>query len=174
MPRSPCVRRRTSGFGGERNISIYRTGGDRPKVATLIGHEHVIECVSFMVAPTPAEKKDRSTAASSSSKEENNYLASGSRDRSVRLWNVVTSQCLAVFKYHENWVRSVVLHPSGKYIMSAGDDRSIKILDIKSNRCLRSLEDAHPHFVTALAMHHTLPIMVSGGVDQRVNCWQLD
>jgi len=155
--------------GNEQTISIYNTTGERNKIATLVGHEHVIECLAFVTTPTPAEKKGRTP-----SKEVNDYLASGGRDRSVRLWNVRTSECLNVFKYHENWVRSVVLHPSGKYIISAGDDRTIRVMDIKSNRCLRTLENAHPHFVTSLAIHHTLPFMVSGGVDQTVNCWQLD
>mmetsp|Transcript_10103 Transcript_10103/g.15158 ORF Transcript_10103/g.15158 Transcript_10103/m.15158 type:complete len:414 (+) Transcript_10103:3-1244(+) len=156
--------------GNDQTISIYETTGDRNKIATLVGHEHIIETLSFVTAPTPAEKKEKGAP----SKEINDYLASGGRDRSVRLWNITTQQCLNVFKYHENWVRSVILHPSGKYIISAGDDRTVRVMDIKSNRCLRTLEDAHPHFVTCLAMHHTLPIMVSGGVDQIVNCWQLE
>jgi platelet-activating factor acetylhydrolase IB subunit alpha len=156
--------------GNEQIISIYETNGDRNKIATLVGHEHVIESLAFVSAPTPAEKKEKGVP----SKIINDYLASGSRDRSVRLWNISTQECLNVFKYHENWVRSVVIHPSGKYIISAGDDRTIRVMDIKSNRCLRTLEDAHPHFVTSVAMHHTLPVMVSGGVDQNVNCWQLD
>jgi FOG: WD40 repeat len=156
--------------GNDQIISIFQTTGDRNKIATLMGHEHVIEALAFVTAATPAEKKDKGIK----SKEVNNYLASGGRDRSVRLWNIVTQQCLNVFKYHENWVRSVILHPSGNYIISAGDDRSIRIMDIKSNRCMRTLENAHPHFVTSLAMHHTLPILISGGVDQHVNCWQLE
>lgn len=78
------------------------------------------------------------------------------------------------FRAHENWVRSVLVHPSGNYILSCGDDRTIRVFDIKANRCLRTMEDAHPHFVTSLAMHCTLPILVSGGVDHTVKCWQLD
>jgi len=78
------------------------------------------------------------------------------------------------FRAHENWVRGVLVHPSGNHILSCGDDRSIRVFDIKSNRCLRTIEDAHPHFVTSLAMHHTLPILVSGSVDHTIKCWQLD
>lgn len=48
------------------------------------------------------------------------------------------------------------------------------INDSKSNRCMRTIEDAHPHFVACMTMHHTLPIMISGGVDNSVKCWQLD
>ena len=78
------------------------------------------------------------------------------------------------FRTHENWVKGVIVHPSGNYVVSCGDDRAIRVFDIKSNRCLRTIENAHPHFVSCISMHHTLPVMVSGGVDNSVKCWQLD
>jgi len=155
--------------GNELSINVYQTSGERNKIANLVGHEHVIECLAFLAVPTPKERKERKIPDGL-----NDYLVSGGRDRSVRVWNISTQQCLNVFKVHENWVRTVVLHPSGKFVISAGDDRAIKVLDLKSNRCIRTLDNAHSHFVTCLAMHHTLPIMVSGSVDQNVNCWQLE
>lgn len=157
--------------GNDQIIHVYNATGTHEKIASLSGHEHVIECLAFVVSPAPSEKKQGKIENCAVVK---NYLVSGGRDRTVRLWNISNHECLSVFKYHENWVRSVVLHPSGKYIISTGDDRSIRILDIKSNRCLRTLDDAHPHFITSAAMHHTLPIMVTGSVDQTIRCWQLD
>jgi platelet-activating factor acetylhydrolase IB subunit alpha len=157
--------------GNDQTIHVCKSTGSREKIATLNGHEHVVECLAFVTVPAPSEKKEIKLENKDTVKD---YLVSGGRDRTVRLWNIVTQECLSVFKYHENWVRSIALHPSGKYILSTGDDRSIRILDIKSNRCIRTLDDAHSHFITSLAIHHTLPIMVTGSVDQTVRCWQLD
>lgn len=81
--------------------------------------------------------------------------------------------CLMTFQSHENWVRCVLVHPSGNHVLSCGDDRTVRVYDIKSSRCLRTIDDAHPHFVTSMAVHHALPIMVTGGVDHTVKCWQL-
>ena len=64
------------------------------------------------------------------------YLASGSRDRNVKLWDALTGACLSTFTAHENWVRSVVFHPSYKYIISCSDDKTIRILDIKVHTVL--------------------------------------
>ena len=85
------------------------------------------------------------------------YLVSGSRDRTVRLWDplkvsifiyslllsllcecalnaclmVAQGVCLAVHTAHENWVRGVLFHASGKFIVSCSDDKSIRVYDIK-------------------------------------------
>jgi platelet-activating factor acetylhydrolase IB subunit alpha len=155
--------------GNDTVICIYDSSS-KQKVAELRGHEHVVESIAFVT-----EQASNSTKKETKHLETvRDYLASGGRDRTVRLWKISTVECLAVFKQHENWVRSVLIHPSGNYVVSAGDDRSIRVYDIKANRCLRTLEGAHGHFVTSLSMHHTLPILVSGGVDQTVKCWMLD
>lgn len=174
--------------GSDFNINVYKfkntganakMGEDMVHVGELRGHEHVVESIAFVTKSnagknSSANAATKLTAAAKRALEAENYLASGGRDRIVRLWNVLSMSCIAEFAFHENWVRSVIVHPSGNYIISAGDDRSIRVLDIKSNRCLRTLDNAHQHFVASIAMHHTLPILVSGGVDHVVKCWTLD
>ena len=49
----------------------------------------------------------------------------------MKLWDPLKAICLMTFTVHDNWVRSVIIHPNGKYIISAGDDKSIRVLDIK-------------------------------------------
>jgi platelet-activating factor acetylhydrolase IB subunit alpha len=165
--------------GNDRTIYVYDANIDRrTKVCELRGHEQVVEALSFLCSsllPHKGSSTHSSKASSSSTNSTRDYLASGSRDRTVRLWTVANGgSCLMTFRAHENWVRGVLVHPSGNYIISCGDDRSIRVYDIKSHRCMRTIEDAHSHFVTSLSMHPTLPIMISGGVDHTVKCWQLD
>lgn len=159
--------------GNDQVIYVYESA-TKAKVCELRGHEHVVEDLSFvieeafpkMIGASSTDARERETAR--------DYLASGGRDRSVRLWSISTASCVAVFTAHENWVKSVIIHPSGNYIISSGDDRTIRVFDIKANRCLRTLENAHTHFVSSLDMHHTLPIMVSGGIDQVLKTWVLN
>ena len=160
--------------GNDRTIYVYNAHEKREKVCELRGHDHVVEALSFACASL-LPQKGASKPPPAGTTDVRDYLASGSRDRTVRLWTVAGGgSCLMTFRAHENWVRGVLVHPSGNFVVSCGDDRSIRVFDVKSNRCLRTIEDAHPHFVTSLAMHHTLPILVSGGVDHTVKCWQLD
>lgn len=155
--------------GNDTVIQVYDT--TRTRVMELRGHEHVVETLAFV---TEEPLKTNAARETQHTKTIRDYLASGSRDRTVRLWKVSESSCIAVLKAHENWVRSVVIHPSGNYIISSADDKSIRVFDIKAQRCLRTLDQAHNHFITSLDMHHTLPILVSGSVDHTVRCWLLD
>lgn len=98
-------------------------------------------------------------------------MVSGSRDRSVKLWDPLKGVCLQTFAAHENWVRAVLFHPSFKYIISASDDKTIRVLDIKEGRCMRTITDAHTHFVTCLSLSPSYPALLSGGVDKNISIW---
>jgi platelet-activating factor acetylhydrolase IB subunit alpha len=54
------------------------------------------------------------------------------------------------FKHgHDNWVRALSFHPTGKYLLSASDDKTIRVWDLATGRCIKTV-DAHGHFVTTL------------------------
>lgn len=72
---------------------------------------------------------------------------------------------------HDNWVRGVLFHPSGKLLLSVGDDKTLRVWDLVERRCLKSLQ-AHEHFVTCIAMAAGRPFAVTGSVDQTVKVWE--
>lgn len=59
------------------------------------------------------------------------FLLSGSRDRTVKLWEAFSGVLLINFASHENWVREVRLHPSGKYALSVAEDKTLRAFDIE-------------------------------------------
>ena len=57
-------------------------------------------------------------------------VVSGSRDRTIRLWNVQTGNCIHALEGHTDIVISVVFSPDGKFFASGSFDNTIKLWDV--------------------------------------------
>lgn len=42
----------------------------------------------------------------------------------------------------------------------------------QTGRCVRTLDEAHAHFLTSIDVHPTLPLVVSGGIDKVIHVWE--
>jgi len=101
------------------------------------------------------------------------FLVIGSRDRTIRLWHVPTATCVKTLIGHDNWVRCVLFHPSGKFILSSSDDKSICVWDLtKNGRLIKKIDKAHDQFVTCLDWNRTIPQLASGGTDGLAKVWE--
>ncbi|KAJ5075902.1 lissencephaly-1 [Anaeramoeba ignava] len=138
-------------------------------ISVLSGHENVVECLAF--SPQTTNEFIEIKHEKNSPFINNPFLATGSRDKSIRIWNLETKECVLILSGHENWVRSIVFHPCGKFLISVSDDRSIKIWDLSNSRCIRTINDAHDHFVQALDMNKKLPQIATGSVDCLIKIW---
>jgi platelet-activating factor acetylhydrolase IB subunit alpha len=107
------------------------------KLCNLDDHDHVVETVSFSIPAFDVSMKvsraeiegktivdtGRNVGKSTGGK----YLVSGSRDKTVKVWEISSSTCLFTFTGHDNWVRGVAFHPYGQFIFSVSDDRSVRV-----------------------------------------------
>lgn len=117
---------------------------------TFLAHEHVVECCAF--APPSAYQHLASLAgvkkppAASSSAE---YLATGGRDKLIKIHSA-NGIVMKTLSGHDNWIRSLVFHPGGKYLLSCSDDKTIRCWDLaQEGKCVRTIEAAD-HFVSCL------------------------
>ncbi|OBT85483.1 hypothetical protein VE02_07365 [Pseudogymnoascus sp. 03VT05] len=117
----------------------------------MVGHEHYNECCALAppasyqyLAPLAGLKKP--PPANSMAE----FMATGSRDKTIKLWDA-RGTCLKTLVGHDNWVRALVFHPSGKYLLSVSDDKSLRCWDLsQEGKCVKALVDAHERFVTCL------------------------
>ena len=68
------------------------------------------------------------------------FLASGSHDATIKLWNANTGECLRTLEGHGSSVRTVAFSPDGAPLASGSDDATIKLWNANTGECLRTLE----------------------------------
>ena len=58
---------------------------------------------------------------------DNQYIVSGSRDKTVRIWSITSNKQVSVFKDHGYWVNGIAITSDNKYVVSGSDDSTIKV-----------------------------------------------
>ncbi len=124
-------------------------------------------------AASSSSSSSSASASPASSSVGGAYLASCSRDRSIRIWEISSGLCIKTLTAHDNWVNGIVFHPSGRYLLSSSDDKSVRIWDLSRNfRPVRKMAEAHDSFVSCIAWNQNPPLLATGGVDSTLKVWE--
>jgi len=121
-----------------------------PCMQTLESHGDLVNSVSF--------SPDR------------RYIASGSDDGTVKIWDAALGEVKQTREGHGSQVTSVSFSPDGRYIASGSGDCSVKIWDAASGEVKQTLE-GHDHLVRSVAFSPDGRYIASGSDDQTVKIW---
>lgn len=97
-------------------------------------------------------------------------LASGSFDKTVRLWEPQSGELLRSLKGHTNLVNCVAFDPEGRTLASGGSDNSVRLWEPQSGKLLRSLE-GHTYLVDGVAFDPQGRTLASASADKTVRLW---
>jgi WD40 repeat protein/energy-coupling factor transporter ATP-binding protein EcfA2 len=101
-------------------------------------------------------------------------LASGSKDKTIRLWNLNTSHQLgASLLGHNGTVRSVAWSPDGKTLASGSDDNSVILWDVITGHPLKPPLTGHTDSVYSVAWSPDGKILASGSDDNSIILWDV-
>ena len=101
------------------------TGQCRLTFPTVDGHTNIIRSIAI----SPDGKR----------------ALTGSADKTMKLWNVATGQCLHTFTGHSGVIESVCFSPNGKIALSSGRSTILKLWDIETRECLHTVEGLLHH-----------------------------
>ena len=62
------------------------------------------------------------------------FLASGSSDCAVKVWDIRRKQCITTFKGHSAPLRKVCFSPDGRWVVSGDRDGVIKLWDLTAGK----------------------------------------
>ncbi|AFY33556.1 serine/threonine-protein kinase [Calothrix sp. PCC 7507] len=146
------------GFGGvwylqsRSQIITNRTQENTPAPSTLKGHASDVNSVAF--AP------DGIT------------LASGSDDRTIKLWNLATVKQIRTLTGHSRWVWAIAFSPDGKTLASGSADKTIKLWNIATGKEIRTLV-GHSQGIASVTFSPDGKTLASGSLDKKIKLWNL-
>ncbi|MBF0518658.1 MAG: protein kinase [Nitrospirae bacterium] len=101
------------------------------------------------------------------------YLLSGSDDKTLKLWDISTGECVKTFEGHRDHVTSVSLSQSNSYALSGSDDKTLKLWDISTGECVKTFEGHRDH-VTSVSLSQSNSYALSGSDDKTLKLWDIN
>ena len=138
-------------------------------IASRLGDTGVVSSVSFSpIAILKHTAFVHSVSFSSNGK----ILASGTADKTVKLWDIATATIIATLEGHTLTVRSVSFSPDGKMLASGANDRTVKLWDVETGTNIATLE-GHTHFIWSVSFSPDGKMLASGAGDDTVMLWDM-
>ena len=94
------------------------------------------------------------------------FIASGSRDSTIKIWDPTTGECMQTLESHTDFVMSVAWNEN--WIASGSWDKTIKIWNSITGDCIHTLR-GHVNCVQSVAWNSNL--IASGSNDSTIKIW---
>ncbi len=138
--------------GKDNKISMWDLGSILPKIEkTFEGHTDQVKSLDL----SPDGK----------------YLASGSADGSVRLWNIQNTALIYELKGHSGGVNAVAFGPYGKTLASGGADGRIVLWNTSNGSKILS-QKGHKGWIRDIVFNPDGTLLASCGDDKLIHTWQ--
>ena len=100
-------------------------------------------------------------------------IASGSMDKSLKVWDAETAQVSLTLDGHGEYVTSVAFGPLGKHIVSGGYDGTLKMWDVESGEEVFS-HRGHTESINSIVFSRDGERIVTGASDKMIKVWDAD
>jgi hypothetical protein len=98
------------------------------------------------------------------------FILTGSRDRTLGLWNAATGERIRTFEGHEGGVTSAAFSPDGRWVVSGSQDKSVALWDLRTGKEVRRM-NGHSLWVSCVAFSPDSKRVISGSLDHTAILW---
>jgi WD40 repeat protein len=105
---------------------------------------------------------------------EDEFIVSASMDKTIKIWDFNTGECLKTLEGHTSAVESIAISCCDEYIVSGSWDKTIKIWDVKTRKCLKTIEDEWEASVTLVAITDDNEYIISGNSFGKITIWDVE
>ncbi|MFM6131974.1 MAG: tetratricopeptide repeat protein [Sphaerospermopsis kisseleviana] len=99
-------------------------------------------------------------------------LASGSDDKTIKLWNIATGEEIQTLTGHSGSIRTISFSPDGKILASGSSDKTIKLWDIATGEEIQTLT-GHSDWIRTISFSPDGKTLASGSDDKTVKLWDI-
>jgi WD40 repeat protein len=100
------------------------------------------------------------------------HVISGSRDGTLRVWDLATGETKTTLQGHNDRVNTVAITPDGRYVVSGSDDSTLRVWDLATGETKTTLR-GHTGSVLAVAVAPDSRSVVSSSRDGTLRVWDL-
>jgi coatomer subunit beta' len=106
--------------------------------------------------------------------ERKQWIVCGSDDMMIRVYNYNTLDKEKQFEAHQDYIRSIAVHPSQPLILTSSDDLTIKLWNWEKWECVRTFE-SHTHYVMHVCFNPKDPsTFASASLDHTIKVWSIN
>ncbi len=150
-------------------LKIWDTTKDEP-IATLKGHSR------FLDGWRPFKDKNKRQKADVLALDfsyDGKYIASGSKDMTVRLWDTKRRKKRHTLKGHTGWVTSVALSKDGNTVASGDTDGILRLWETEDGKEVATLK-GHTNSIVALRFTPDGKTLASASADGTIRFWEVN
>ncbi|MGI5143981.1 NB-ARC domain-containing protein [Streptomyces sp. CA-106110] len=123
--------------------------------------------------PDPAQRRTLTVAAVTVAiSPDGTWLATTSKDGTVRMWDTATGRMTRTLTGHTGPVRAVAISPDGTWLAATGHDGTVQMWDTATGRMTRTLT-GHTGPVNAVAISPDGAWLATAGDDETARLWDL-
>jgi WD40 repeat protein len=141
----------TVGVSG--SVLLYDMNSKKPLPLTLGGHTDIVYSVAWS--------------------RDGKLLATGSHDKTARLWNATTGKEMQVLKEHSDAVTRVCFAPDGNSLYTTSLDKTLRRFGVGDGKLIRAFS-GHNDAIYALALSPDGKGLISSGIEPRLRWWNPD